>query len=161
MGKYYKVNQINQLMKKIQKETENALVKDVGREIFSVMKQYMLEDIYSSYSPEVYERTYKLLNSLTVSPVISKGNIISIKIYVPNKALRDEEHRMLYSVPELNLQEGEDPTLSEVLQILEGGYNKYRPATDVIDKTYETLVASGIVLKRLMGYLKTKGFNVI
>jgi len=117
MGKYYKVNQINQLMKKIQKET--------------------------------------------VSPVISNGNIISIKIYVPNKALRDEEHKMLYSVPELNLQEGEDPTLSEVLQILEGGYNKYRPATDVIDKTYETLVASGIVWKRLMGYLKTKGFNVI
>lgn len=161
MGKVFRANQINQLMKEIKKQTENALIQQCGKELFNAMKHYMIENIYNSYEPHIYQRTEKLLNSLTVSPVISNGNIISIKVYIPDKAINDEAHKMWYDLPELNLSEGEDPTLSQVMEILELGLNKYREETGVIDDTYNYLVSTNTILKGLIKYLKTKGFNIV
>ena len=161
MGKYYKVNEINQLMKEIQKQTMDALTKQCGKDIFNAMKQYMLENIYEAYEPRVYQRTEKLLNSLTVSPVIRKGNIISIKVYIPNEIINDSSHEMWYDVKQLGLSEGDNPTLSEVMEILERGLNKYREETHVVDDTYQYLMSTNVIIKGLINYLKSKGFNVI
>lgn len=161
MGKYYKVNQINQLMKEIQKQTMDAVSKQCGKDIFNAMKQYMLENIYEAYEPAIYQRTEQLLNSLTVSPVISKGNIISIKVYIPNEVITDEEHKMWYDVRKLGLSKGESPTLSQVMELLELGLNKYREPVGVIDDTYQYLMSTNVIIKGLINYLKTKGFNII
>lgn len=161
MGKIYKSNQLSKLVNDMNKQVSKALADDVARNCYNIMKKWILEEVYNKYDPKVYVRNYELLNSLTVSPVISKNGIISVSIYIPNEKYKDPRHNMLYDVPSHNLEERDSPTIVQVMQILEEGLNIYRPNAEVMDNTIQELKTTNIILKSLISYLKTKGFKIV
>lgn len=161
MAKIYKANQKNQMINDIKKQVNKALADDVARRVYDIVQSYLLENIYNSYSPKTYTRTYELLRSLQVSPVFSNGSFSSIKIFIPEKQLSPDAHSMWYDIEQMGLSKGENPSASDIINILETGLNKYRGKTDVMQDVITELKATNVILKSLMSYLKSKGYKVI
>lgn len=158
MGKIFKINELGSLCNYVEKDIEKAMSDNVARGIFNIFKKQILEEVYNSYTPEVYQRTYELLNALTVSPVTKRNGRLSINIYIPNEK---RGHFTIFGSKSLGLEPGVDVSVSDVLTWLEEGYTWGRDASNIMETTFEEIQATDIVFKALKGFMKTKGYELI
>lgn len=77
------------------KEAEKYILKHVednleiiGKHVKSVLENFILNDLYRTYTPSEYERTQNFLHAVTVSAVKKKGNIREIEIYIDPEKLQ-------------------------------------------------------------------------
>lgn len=88
----------NQMMSKDIKTYEelNKIILDairkslpkIGKEIGSVLRFYVQQNWYNSVTPEFYERTMDVLNSITVGDLKETSDGFSIEIYFDNDKIR-------------------------------------------------------------------------
>lgn len=57
-----------------------AILKEEGEKLYN-MVQEEIDNMYSSYSPVEYERSYRFKQALRIDPVKQEGNTLSVKIY--------------------------------------------------------------------------------
>ena len=78
---------LNDLMKYLETQVENN-IKKIGEEVKSVLRNFILQDLYMSYTPLEYQRTMDFLNAVECSPVKKNGNIFQVEIYINPDKLR-------------------------------------------------------------------------
>ena len=69
-------NLISQLTLELKKEIERMKPYFIGK-----LRDQVMKNVYAVYTPKVYERTYALIDSITVSDVRIKGSTIEFEIY--------------------------------------------------------------------------------
>lgn len=85
--------------------------KDIGECIQESINEYYEERVFSggtSCIPEVYDRTYKLLNSMVKTEIVKSGNTLSCKVGISDDYLN-------YKYPGTNGWDGVDATGRDVL----------------------------------------------
>lgn len=85
--------------------------KDIGECIQESIDEYYREKVFrggTSCIPEVYDRTYKLLNSMVKTEIVKSGNILSCKVGISDDYLN-------YKYPGTNGWDGVDATGRDVL----------------------------------------------
>lgn len=150
-------NNLNQLYTHIKKQSKKALEDDISRKIKQLLHDYILDEVYNNFSPEEYDRTYTLLNSITIGRIEEIGDSISVEIFIPEENLG---HTTLYGSDSLGLSAGSKVPVSYVAQWLEDGYTWGRSNTDFMEKTKDEIKQSAIHLNAFIRYLKIKGIAV-
>lgn len=85
--------------------------KDIGECIQESIDEYYREKVFrggTSCIPEVYDRTYKLLNSMVKTEIVKSGNTLSCKVGISDDYLN-------YKYPGTNGWDGVDATGRDVL----------------------------------------------
>jgi hypothetical protein len=85
--------------------------KDIGECIQESINEYYEERVFrggTSCIPEVYDRTYKLLNSMVKTEIVKSGNTLSCKVGISDDYLN-------YKYPGTNSWDGVDTTGRDVL----------------------------------------------
>ena len=85
--------------------------KDIGECIQESINEYYEERVFrggTSCIPEVYDRTYKLLNSMVKTEIVKSGNTLSCKVGISDDYLN-------YKYPGTNGWDGVDATGRDVL----------------------------------------------
>lgn len=85
--------------------------KDIGECIQESINEYYKERVFRggiSCVPEVYDRTYKLLNSMVKTEIVKSGNTLSCKVGISDDYLN-------YKYPGTNGWDGVDATGRDVL----------------------------------------------
>jgi len=78
---------LNDLMKYLENQVEKN-IKRIGEEVKSVLKNFILQDLYMTYTPSEYQRTMDFLNAVECSPVKKNGNVFQVEIYINPDKLR-------------------------------------------------------------------------
>ncbi len=92
----FKINStedLERMVKYIEKQTQDAL-RLVSLEVEKMMKEYVIEKLYNSYTPYDYQRSYNYLNSLTVKRVYknTSGELETEIYFDPDKIYSIEIH---------------------------------------------------------------------
>lgn len=84
---------LQRLVDYIEKQTQDSL-RLVALEVETMMKNYIIDKLYNSYTPKDYARSYNYLNSLTVRKVYKndKGELETEIFFDPNKIYSREIH---------------------------------------------------------------------
>lgn len=69
----------NQLIRSVKSGMKKAIIKEQEK-VFKVLDEF-IDKFYSSYTPEMYERTFQLYRSLVKSDVQSSGNGFIAYVY--------------------------------------------------------------------------------
>lgn len=72
---------LNELKNFLEKQVMNNLSK-IGEEVKGVLRNFILNDLYKTYSPREYERTEQFLNAVEVKPVKKNGNVFQVEIFI-------------------------------------------------------------------------------
>lgn len=86
-----------QLNAKIQRMNQNLVTqfKIIQLDAQKRLKEIIWRNVYMRYSPVLYDRTYQLYNSVTLSPItISPTGLVEFSIYLDNKKMN---HTSVYS----------------------------------------------------------------
>lgn len=67
------------LEKFLKKATNNAQKKFVAPTARQKMKDHIIDDVYSAYTPEIYERSGELLNDKNIETVLVADGTLSVK----------------------------------------------------------------------------------
>jgi hypothetical protein len=87
MGYYRKyVRNLKELEDELNKRILESM-KDIGKKGEKTLKEYIQTDVYLSYTPNDYKRTYDLLNSST-NDVYQVGSFTNAEIYNDYKVMR-------------------------------------------------------------------------
>ena len=136
------------------------ILNDIAIEIQQFLRVKILEEIYNSYTPKVYERSEQLLNSAQIKPIVKDANNFYIEVYIPE----DVYHSVasIYDHPDIGITKGSNPTLSQVMQVFEMGYGYGRggQSLDPVGDTANEYIEQGKALKFIISKLKKK-FDVI
>lgn len=145
--------------KALVQEIKEALEK-VAIEIQQTIRLNILTEIYGSFTPEVYKRTYELLNSVWINPVVKDSNNFYIEIEIPNDVLHSNPR--IFPNPDIGVAVGEHPSLAKVAEIFATGvaYGRGGKNIDVIKDTEDEYIETGKALKLVINELKKK-FDVI
>lgn len=96
-----------QLESFLMKQSRQALLKAQDK-VYGIIKQFVYK-FYNDYDPELYERTYQLLESLVQSRIISDGKGYKAEVY--------------FDVSGLNYVTGRNPSGEQVMAAAaEGGH---------------------------------------
>lgn len=141
-------NSIEAIYAELEKQVKTALMVE-AQKIKLAIEDYIILDLYQSYTPQYYERTGTLLNSIEVSPVKKDGDEYAIEIYVKNE---------LHDIP--HWKTGKDRTLTEILQeFADGnGYARDGKEIDPIQSVWENECKD--VIENLLDYLRRRGFDI-
>jgi len=142
------------LLADLQKQVNETLVEDVAPVVKDVMRDNILNTVYSAYKPVKYIRRYNdggLIDNENIhSELVSDGTIS-----ITNDTPVNEEYG------------GDDSTMSLTEQIIEGkGYNynlegaAYLEPRDFMEDTREELRQTGDHVEALKNGLRKKGFEV-
>lgn len=153
---------LNSLFRYINKNIATSL-REVALEVEQIIKDYIMKELYNSYSPTSYTRTYDFVNSLRVSKVIPDGNGYSVQLYFDTDAIysRDSDGAGRWSSHQ-NITDGTDQSKNIPL-FLEEGVSGSLWDRDGIHSMWHTkteLEQNRRHVKKLMDILKSKGFNV-
>lgn len=122
---------------KISDKLRNAIETKIKTKM-EILKQICEEElrnaiqqwVYDKYTPEVYERQFILLNSVTSSEVIIQDNTISFKVYIDPAKM---QHESMFGEKEKGIAAGEEIYVVPLVENAHGGAF-YRPATPFFDK---------------------------
>jgi hypothetical protein len=78
MGTY---NSLDQLYKALGKQIESSLSK-TANDLVELATKLIWEEFYQAYDPKVYERSYRLLNSVMKTSVKKSNNNYTVEIYL-------------------------------------------------------------------------------
>jgi hypothetical protein len=146
-------------------------LKNIGDEIKKALKQELKSKWYGrsgysseSFSTDSYDRTFELLESITLSPTSIKGNQFSVRIYYDTDKMNtyDSENGML-SKHKSHIS-GEDSRVMLPYWIEEGTsgspiYNM--PRTNVVGDLKDRLIDDKALLQHFESALKKRGYDVI
>lgn len=76
MGKQFK--SLNEAISYIKKAQAQASI-DIGREVEDIVKETTQKNLYDSYSPESYERTYDMLNMIRMTESTTNSVTVAIE----------------------------------------------------------------------------------
>lgn len=144
-------NSIEDFYSQLQKNV-GEILRDEAEKIKGIIQDYVVTIIYTSYAPEVYERTSELLNSIIIDyKIVGNEYIAEIKI----------DPQMLQS-PSNSYNENPLP-ITEIAELFaEGrGYRRNGRKMDMIGDTYKNYVEVGNALKDVIEMLKAKGFDIV
>lgn len=79
-----------QLKELLMAKCKNALLKS-QEQIYQIINRF-IKDFYTEFSPEMYERTYQLYQSLVKSEIVSTGNGYEAHVYFDIGALDHYSH---------------------------------------------------------------------
>lgn len=80
-----KVKDYKQLYAVLEKRIDYALQIVAGK-VEEIIRRYVMDNLYQSYQPDDYWRSYDYVNSLTCGKVTKNGNFHQVEIYFdPNK----------------------------------------------------------------------------
>lgn len=152
------------VFKEIKTVVAKALQDDVARTIRDTIQKYILETVYAE-TPIMYERTFEFLRALTIGKVQIFGNNISVEVYIDSDKI----------IPYTN--DGEDwnkhasfdgtPYNEELPWLLEKGTQLptrtpyITPAFQYMSKSKTEIEDRQLHLKKIEGFLKSKGINII
>lgn len=158
---------LKRVIQHIEKQAQDSL-RLVSLEVEEMMKKYVIDKLYNSYSPMDYSRSYNYLNSLTVKKV-SKNSIGGLEAEIffdPNKIYsREVGDRYWNQHMSLNGDTSwEGKKISEWIPVwMEYGVSgsKWdRDGIHVVGTILKELNSNGNYKKMMMDELKKKGFNV-
>ena len=77
---------LSALYKGIQRDLVEKAVTRTSDDFMKLIQDYMQEYFYGKYTPNVYERTYQMLRSITRTHAKTVGNTTTIEIYLDESA---------------------------------------------------------------------------
>lgn len=147
--------QLDNIYKNIERQAIRAL-EETGHKIRVSLENYIITEIYQTYSPKVYERTMDLLNSTRLTPVRKEGNKYYITIYISNEL---HSSPSWYDNPIVGIHKGDYAPLSSIIEAFERGLTRERQPHPVVTKTYQEWVETGKALRQIQSYL-SREFNI-
>lgn len=144
------------------KQIANAMQDDVARHVEGLVQKYLLSTVYANPQEE-YERTYEVLRALTIDKVVVNGDEISIRIYIDADKITPRSNEGMWGSHQS--MDG-TPFNEELPFVLEYGNKKFNPyyntpAFGFMQLTEDELKSTKMHLQKLIGYLKTKGIQVV
>lgn len=133
--------------------------KEIGECVQESIDEYYREKVFSegtSNIPLVYERTYKLLNSMIKTEIVKKGNTLSCQVGISDDYLN-------YKYPGTDEKYSIDATGRDVLTWNnEDGSHGYTVDGDwkIWDETMQTLSGKNGIISILVSKLKKSGLNI-
>lgn len=83
---------IKELNVYIEKTYLTQFLAKIGNEVKSVLQNFILNDLYGSYTPLEYTRTMDFLNACEVKPVKKVGNSYEVEVFInPDKFGTDSD----------------------------------------------------------------------
>ncbi len=150
------------LQKHIQQITLTKIKSYLMNIVANVLKDYVNELVYEANDPSDYERTYELLNSITISDFKKVGNTYKIKVFFDNDKINTyitndgewNKHADIYG----------NSVADELPYYLEYGTNgslhDKKPAR-FTQKTYEYFINTNRHIIELKNRLKQQGIIVV
>ena len=147
-------NSVEDLMKIVENEAKKAM-EYTAREMQKRIRVLILEEIYSVYRPEHYERTFNLLNSVEVVPLQKKGNEWIIEV-----RFKDTSHtnKSWYNAEGAGISKGNSATLTQIMEAFADGEawntGTYGTEIDIMDLAQEEFLVQKKAFKMIFDYLK-------
>ena len=136
-------------------------VQQVALEIEKIIKDYIKKNLYDTYTPTHYVRTYDYINSLTVSKVVQEGNVFSCMLYFDsNKIIPRETEKGLWN--QHMTQDGR-PTNEFIAEWIESGGSgsKYaRKPIHVMENVTRELKSTKFHIQEIKKILSSNGFQI-
>jgi hypothetical protein len=159
-------NSFSGLNKYIQDNIKYALQDDVARKVKSIIDEFALQNQINAYNPTDYQRTYEFFKSLTIGDVEKIDGGYSIEIYYDSQKIGSyitnsgwNQHADIYGNASWN-----GKSIPEWIPYwIEYGTNGSlwdREPANIISSSMMIIQQQKEHLKRLIGYLKTKGFVI-
>lgn len=136
----------------------------VGEKVKEVLREYVQNDVYDSYEPTKYKRTYELIDSITVKVVGTVGDSIMVEVYFDEDKM---SHTTLFGDDNLGVEVGDNVYIPKWV---DEGYT-WRPnraeknTTNFMKDTIRELESGSggypLYVVGLVNYLKTKGIQVV
>lgn len=139
------VNNMNELGKAIQ-PVLMGMVNKMADEVYKTLN-YFLNDYYTGWTPDSYQRTKDFLYSAVKTEAKMKGNKCVASVYIDYESMNNYVNATGYQVA------------TWANTGLHGGLSvSHKP--HVWDDTIDNTINNGSLLKAAMEYLKSKGFSV-
>lgn len=139
------VNNMNELAKALQ-PTMMGLVNQLADEVYKTLN-YFLNDYYTGWTPDSYQRTKDFLYSAVKTEAKMSGNKCVASVYIDYESMNNYVNATGYQVA------------TWANTGLHGGLSvNHKP--HVWDDTIDNTINNGSLLKAAMEYLKSKGFSV-
>ena len=161
-------NSLAQLNTYVRKQVELAIVSKVNIEVASLLRDYVKANVYDSYSPEYYERTYQLLDSITVGEVVNSGNKIICSIFFDANKIQQinmggfgNKHMSVYGYTD---DRNNNPINQMIPYYMNYGttgswIHNHQPSNFLEDTIQK--MKSGFLREELVKALKTRGITVL
>lgn len=146
----------------VEKNMKFAL-QEVAYEIEEIIKNYIIERLYNTYTPSSYTRTYDYINSLTVDKVEFTDDGYQVFIYFDTKKIRplppDEVGRWSRHQ---SITDGTDVSDLIPYFIEYGTHGSLwdREGIYAIENIEKELLQTKLHLKKIVSILQSRGFNV-
>lgn len=136
----------------------------VGEKVKEVLKEYVQNDVYDSYEPTEYKRTYELIDSITVKVIGTVGDSIMVEVYFDKDKMN---HATLFGDDNLGIEAGDNVYIPKWV---DEGYTwrpsriEKNPTNFMKDTVRELESGSGsypLYVVGLVNYLKSKGIQVV
>lgn len=142
------VNNLNDLIKYLNKEIQKSLETDVAKKVVKVAEDHVQTDVYDVYKPKVYERTGKLKESFEVKPV---PNGIEIE------NTRTDRGRYIPEIIEYGHEKSEQGYEHPAYYPNGDNFTQPRP---FIENTEKQILEENIHVNELKKSLKSKGIDI-
>lgn len=144
---------VDEITRILENEVKKAM-EYTAREMQKRIRVLILEEIYSIYHPEKYDRLYQVLNSVEVVPLQKKGNEWVIEV-----RFKDTEHtnKSWYNAEGAGIHVGETVTLSQIMEAIADGEAKmgtYGTEIDIMDLAQEEFLVQKKAFRMIFDYLK-------
>lgn len=140
------------------------ILNKVGNEVKGVLKNELKKRWYNNFEPQQYERTFQLLNSISLSPLKVTSNIYEVKVYydtskiVPMDGTAENpwsRHQSIVTGAPSNemlpewIENGQHSSIFSFIGV------------HPVEGTYEWLKDDNYILNRFKELLRDRGFKVI
>ena len=148
----------------IASQMKEVAKKELSKVVFTELKKFVKQNVYSAYNPSQYDRTYQLLNSVTIGELESSGKSIVCSVYFdPNKikpAFADNFWNQHRSVFDYDTDKKHNAPINEMIPY----YMNYGTDSPVyshdetlfLEETIKSL-NSGLLRSELIKFLKQRG----
>ncbi len=145
-------------------------LEQIGEEIKGVLRQHLMVDWYSAFTPTRYERTYQLIDSLSVKKAVKVGKGYQVEIFFdPDKITPIPASQPGYFPAHMNITNGASSyngmSYGELLPywVEEGQHSSIRPYEGVhmVQNTKDWVCEDHYLKNRMIELLEMKGFQCI
>ena len=145
---------VQELQNYIKTQAKIALKTQVAQQVKQLLEKYIHMDVYESFTPSYYERTFQLLNAVKIGEVIETGNVMSINIYITPEYLG---HTTILGWKKEGLSPNDPVPVSSVAEWISSGETWGRNEAEFIEHTYQELKERLYHVYGFIGYLKAHG----
>lgn len=164
-------NNLKELQKYLEKHVELNISK-IGEEVKSILRKFILDDLYKEYTPTMYDRTNQFLEAVEVKPVKKTGNTFSVEIFInPDKIYPEVRPYGEWSAHASSLGKNYGDTsyggksISEwLIYWLETGDNSSifsRGKIGMIENTREWIKDDNYIYNTMKARLEQAGFTIV